>query len=121
MLNTLIIGASNKPQRYAYKALQLLKRNNIPIYALGRQKMYIDGTEVFNGKPFFSDVHTVTLYLNAKNQVQYYNYIINLKPKRVIFNPGTENQHFKEKLRSENIEVLEACTLVLLTTNQYKT
>ncbi|QTY27329.1 CoA-binding protein [Flavobacterium sp. CS20] len=121
MLKTLIIGASDKPQRYAYKALKLLQKNNHEVLALGKRQMNIDGVEVHLGKPDFSDIHTVTLYLNAKNQEEYYDYIISLKPKRVIFNPGTENPDFQKKLNSENIEVVEACTLVLLSTNQYET
>ncbi len=121
MLNTLIIGASDKPQRYAYKALKLLQKFDHKVFAIGRREINIDGVEVHTDKPSFKEIHTVSLYLNAKNQEEYYDYIISLKPKRVIFNPGTENSEFQKKLLSENIEVEEACTLVLLSTNQYET
>ncbi|RRO14429.1 CoA-binding protein [Flavobacteriaceae bacterium 14752] len=121
MLKTLIIGASDKPQRYAYKALKLLQKYNHEIVAIGRRQMTIDGVEVQTNQPDFKDIHTVTLYLNAKNQQDYYDYIISLKPKRVIFNPGTENPEFYDKLKAKNIKIEEACTLVLLSTNQYET
>ena len=121
MVNTLILGASDKPQRYAYKALHLLQKYNHKVFAVGRREMNIDGVEVHTGKPNFNKIHTITLYLNAKNQQNYYDYIISLKPKRVIFNPGTENPEFYPLLKSENIKIEEACTLVLLSTNQYET
>ncbi|MBS3739610.1 MAG: CoA-binding protein [Psychroflexus sp.] len=120
MLKTLIIGASDKPQRYAYKALQLLQKYRHEVFAIGRREMNIDGIKVHSNQPDFKDIHTVTLYLNAKNQQDYYDYIISLKPERVIFNPGTENPDFYPKLRAENIKIEEACTLVLLSTNQYE-
>jgi len=121
MLNTLIIGASDKPQRYAYKALHLLRKYNHNVFAIGRRNMNVGGVEVHTNQQSFSDIHTVTLYLSAKYQVEYYDYIIGLKPERVIFNPGTENPEFYSKLEDENIKVEEACTLVLLSTNQYET
>lgn len=121
MLNTLIIGASDKPERYAYKALKLLQKHNHKVFAIGRRQMNIEGVEVHKNNPNLSDIHTVTLYLNAKHQEEYYDYIISLKPQRVIFNPGTENPDFYPKLKNENIKVEEACTLVLLSTNQYET
>lgn len=120
MLKTLIIGASNKPQRYSYKALKLLQRYNHEVVAIGRREMEIEGVNVQTGEPEFSDVHTVTLYVNPQLQKEYYDYIISLKPKRVIFNPGTENPEFYPKLKSENIHIEVACTLVLLSTNQYE-
>jgi len=121
MLNTLIIGASNKPQRYAYKALDLLQKNHHKVFAIGRRHMTVNGIEVHTDQPDFKEIHTVTLYLNPKNQQDYYDYIIKLNPKRVIFNPGTENPEFYPKLKANNIKIEEACTLVLLSTNQYET
>ncbi len=121
MLKTLIIGVSDKPQRYANKALNLLQKYNHEVFAIGRREMNIDGVDVHADKPDFKAIHTVTLYLNPKNQQDYYDYIISLQPKRVIFNPGTENPEFYDKLKAENIIVEVACTLVLLSTNQYET
>lgn len=120
MLKTLIIGASDKPQRYSYRALKLLQKYNHEVVAIGRREMKIDGVHVQTDEPKFSDVHTVTLYVNPQLQKGYYDYIISLKPKRVIFNPGTENLEFYSKLKAENIQVEEACTLVMLSTNQYE-
>lgn len=121
MLKTLIIGSSDKPRRYSYKALKLLHKYNYEVVAIGRRKMEIDGVNVQADKPEFSNIHTVTLYVNPQLQKDYYDYIISLKPKRVIFNPGTQNPEFYAKLKAENIKVEVACTLVLLTTNQYET
>lgn len=119
MYKTLIIGASNKPERYAYKALKLLQKHGHDICAIGLREMNIDGVKVFKDKHNFNDIDTVTLYLNARFQKEYYDYIINLKPKRVIFNPGTENPQLAQKLEENGITYENACTLVLLHTNQY--
>ena len=75
--------------------------------------------KIIIGKPALEDIHTVTLYLNPKNQKEYYNYIIELAPKRIIFNPGTENQELIELAMKENIEVSIACTLIMLNSNKY--
>jgi predicted CoA-binding protein len=119
-MKTLIIGASNKPERYAYKALKLLHKYNHEVCAIGRREMEIDGVKVQSEKQDFSDIHTVTLYLSAKYQEEYYDYIIRLNPKRVIFNPGTENPELVSLLDENEIDYENACTLVLLHTNQYE-
>lgn len=116
---TLVIGASDNPERYAYKAVVKLKDKNYPVIALGLRKGNIDGTEIVTDFPECDDVHTVTLYVGPKNQPAYYDQIIALKPERVIFNPGTENPEFEEKLTELGIEALEACTLVMLASRQY--
>lgn len=116
---TLVIGASDNPQRYSYLAIEKLQNYNHPIVAIGRKQIEVLGVPVEKEKVHFSDVDTVTLYVSPKNQQEYYDYILSLKPKRVIFNPGTENPDFYEILKQNNIKYEEACTLVLLGTRQY--
>ena len=118
-MKTLIIGASDKPERYAYKALHLLQSKGHEVKAIARRTMTISGVEVQKEKIDFEDIHTVTLYLSAKFQSEYYDYILQLKPKRVIFNPGTENSEFEDLLKKNGIDFENACTLVMLHTNQY--
>ncbi|OIQ21420.1 MAG: CoA-binding protein [Flavobacterium sp. MedPE-SWcel] len=116
---TLVIGASTIPDRYAYKAVKMLQQHNHPVVAIGKKEDTLDGVKIEKEQIFFDDVDTVTLYLNPMHQKQYYDYIIQLSPKRVVFNPGTENPEFYALLKENSIEVDIACTLVLLTTNQY--
>ncbi|MAZ28617.1 MAG: CoA-binding protein [Cytophagaceae bacterium] len=116
---TLVLGASLKPHRYSHLAIQKLVANNIPTVAIGLRQGIVDGVEVHTTKPQFKDIDTVTLYLNASRQEEYYGYIISLKPKRVIFNPGTQNHFFEELLRKEGIFLENACTLVMLTCKNY--
>lgn len=119
MKKTLVLGASTNPGRYAYIAINRLKRANIPTVAIGLRKGQVAGVNIETEKIPFEDIHTVTLYLGPARQEEYYDYIISLKPKRVIFNPGTENPEFYRLLQKNNIEVEVACTLILLSTNQY--
>ncbi|MEX0995782.1 MAG: CoA-binding protein [Flavobacteriaceae bacterium] len=116
---TLVIGASTNPSRYSYLAISRLVENNHSVVAIGLKKGTVYGVEILTDKPHFEAIDTVTLYVNPKNQEEYYQYIIDLKPKRVIFNPGTENPEFYNLLKENDIEVEVACTLVLLGTNQY--
>jgi len=116
---TLVLGASLKPNRYSNFAIRRLVKKNHDIVAVGLREGEVDGVKIEIGNPSFKEVDTVTLYLNPKRQVAYYDYIISLNPKRVIFNPGTENIEFVELLRKNKIETEVACTLVLLTTGQY--
>ena len=111
---TMVIGASPKPERYAYKAVSLLGRYGHPVIALGIRPGKINDEEIITDRPHFDDVHTVTLYLGAARQPDYYDYILSLKPERIIFNPGTENSDFYGLARQNNIEVVENCTLVML-------
>ncbi|MCB0458013.1 MAG: CoA-binding protein [Flavobacteriaceae bacterium] len=117
---TLVIGVSMHPYRYAYMAVNRLLDHNIPVVAIGLQKGVIRSVEIETEKIPFEGIGTVTLYISPKHQPEYYSYICSLKPKRVIFNPGTENPDFYSLLKKNNIEVEVACTLVLLSTNQYK-
>jgi predicted CoA-binding protein len=119
MKKTLVIGVSQNPSRYANQAVSMLKKHGHHTLALGKTSFAFEGTDVLSGMPDFTDVHTITLYLNPFAQQAYYEYILALKPKRIIFNPGTENDELEELASKQGIEVLEACTLVLLSTAQY--
>ncbi len=116
---TLVIGASTNPNRYSNMAIRKLRQHKQPVVAIGLKKGEVDGIEIETDKIAFNDIDSVTLYLNAKRQAEYYDYILSLQPNRVIFNPGTENPEFYNLLQQNNIEVEVACTLVLLGTNQY--
>jgi hypothetical protein len=116
---TLIIGATDKPERYAYRALHMLKAHGHAVEGISRRAMQVSGVYIQKGKPTFEYIHTVTLYLSAGFQAEYYDYIIQLKPERVIFNPGTENPELYSILDNHGIAYENACTLVMLSTNQY--
>ncbi|GAB5399631.1 MAG: CoA-binding protein [Aureisphaera sp.] len=119
MKNTLVLGASTNPSRYSNIAIHRLIEKGNPVLAFGLREGEVSGVSIHTEKEPFENVDTVTLYVGPKHQPEYYDYIISLKPKRVIFNPGTENPEFYELLRENDIEVDVACTLVLLGTNQY--
>jgi predicted CoA-binding protein len=116
--NTLVLGASPKPERYSYKAVVRLKQYGHSVYAFGLREAEIDGTPIQTDWPD-EEFDTVTLYLNSQRQVPFYDRIIDLKPKRVIFNPGTENQQLMQLLAKSGIEVEVACTLVMLSVGNY--
>ncbi|WP_424494572.1 CoA-binding protein [Salinimicrobium sp. GXAS 041] len=116
---TLVLGASENPSRYSNIAINRLVSHKQPVVAVGLREGNVAGVPIHKGPQQFEDVDTVTLYLGPPRQEQYYDYIISLSPERVIFNPGTENPEFYRLLQRENIEVEVACTLVLLSTNQY--
>jgi predicted CoA-binding protein len=116
---TLVLGASDNPSRYSYLAIKKLRRNGHSVVAVGRRNTVVDDVAVTKEKEPVSDIDTVTLYLNAGHQREYYDYILSLKPKRIIFNPGAENEELEELARENNIQPMEACTLVLLSTGQY--
>ena len=119
MKKTLVIGASLNPSRFSNLAINRLVTYDHPVEAIGLRKGVVAGIDITTEKEDFEQIDTITLYLNAKRQQEYYDYILSLKPKRVIFNPGTENPELYELLQKNNIEVEVACTLVLLGTNQY--
>lgn len=116
---TLVLGASVNPERYANRAIKSLRRHGHPVYALGIKEGTVDDVMIKTGIPEFKDVDTVTLYLSVKNQKQYYDYIFSLKPKRIIYNPGAENEELSAMAAEKKIENLEACTLIMLATGQY--
>ena len=116
---TLVLGASMNPERFSYMAVRKLKYGNIPVVAVGFREGEISGVRIEKSFPKFEDIHTITIYIGPKNLTAYYDYILSLKPKRVIFNPGTESQAFAEILSSEGIEVINACTLIMISKHLY--
>ena len=116
---TLVLGASQNPARYSYLALNKLSGHDHTVIAIGRRKGKVGNVEIDTEQKPLTDVDTVTLYLNPQNQKPYYDYILSLKPKRIIFNPGTENDELYKLAKQNGIKVMEACTLVLLSTGQY--
>jgi predicted CoA-binding protein len=116
---TVVLGASSNPARYSYLAVQRLRAHNHPVTAIGRRVGQVADVNITKDHLQENDVDTITLYLNPKNQVEYYDYIINLHPKRIIFNPGTENEELMQKAKENNIKPVVACTLVMLGTGQY--
>lgn len=116
---TLVLGASLKPHRYSHLTVQKLVNHKFEVVAFGFKSGIIEGVNIDTELLPYENVHTVTLYLNPKRQKEYYDYIVALKPERVIFNPGTENPEFYKILNENNMFYEVACSLVLLSTNQY--
>ncbi|MEH6704355.1 MULTISPECIES: CoA-binding protein [Galbibacter] len=119
MKKTLVMGASLKPSRYSNIAINRLVSSGNEVVAFGLRKGEVAGVEIDTALLKYKNIDTVTLYLNPKNQEQYYEYMIGLNPSRIIFNPGTENPDFYAMLRKNNIDYEVACTLVLLSIGQY--
>ena len=113
------MGASQNPARYSYKAIHKLRYFKHPVVAVGKKEGLVDNVKIETGTPSFSEVDTVTLYLNNANQKPVEDYILSLNPKRIIFNPGAENPELKSKAEKKGIETVEACTLVMLTIGAY--
>ena len=116
---TVVLGASPNPQRYSFLAVNKLLRHGHEVVPIGVKEGEVGGLKIVKGTPDLEGVDTVTLYLNQQRQKQYYDYIMKLNPKRIIFNPGTENPELEQLAEEHGIEPLEACTLVLLSTHQY--
>ncbi len=114
MKRTLVIGASLNENRYSNMAIKLLRKFEYEVFAIGLRKGTVADVIIDINKPNYTDIHTVTLYLNPKRQEEFYDYIISLKPKRIIFNPGTENTDLQQLAKENNIEIIEHCTLVML-------
>jgi len=121
MERTVIVGASTNPGRYAYLAAESLLSHHHEIIPIGIKKGIVFGKPILNirEKPAIADVDTITLYIGPRHQPEWYDYLIGLKPKRIIFNPGTENPEFEKKAEEAGILTQEACTLVMLRTGQY--
>src|SRR5437762_142340 len=116
---TLVLGASDNPQRYSYLAINRLHDKGHPVFGIGKKNTTVNGVEISTEKKPLQDIDTVTLYLSPANQKEYYNYILSLRPKRIIFNPGAENAELDALARKNNIQSVEACTLVMLSTSQF--
>lgn len=117
----MIVGATTNRGRYAYLAAEMLTEYGNEIVPIGIKKGEMFGKEILDirSKPTVTDIDTLTLYIGPDHQPEWYDYLLSLKPKRIIFNPGTENEEFQEKATQQGVEVLEACTLVMLRSNQF--
>ena len=116
---TVVLGASDNPSRYSFLAINKLRAHDHPVVAIGRKKAKVQDVDIETEKKIQEDVDTVTLYLNPDNQKEYYDYIFSLHPKRIIFNPGAENEELAAMAQEKGVQPMEACTLVLLSTGQY--
>lgn len=116
---TVVLGATSKPEKYAFKAISLLVEKGHSVIAIGQNAGEVAGVKIKTKAIPLKNIDTITLYLNQARQRDYYNYIVEAKPKRVVFNPGTENPELYQLLELNGIQVEVACTLVLLTLNQY--
>lgn len=116
---TLVIGASENTSRYSNMAMRKLKLHGHPVAAIGLRNGVVDGIPFSHEKKAFENIDTVTLYLGQSHQQEYYDYILSLHPKRIIFNPGAENNELEALAKKAGIQTLEACTLVMLGTGQY--
>lgn len=117
--STLVLGASENQDRYSNRAIKDLQFYQHPVYAIGAKTGMVGSTPIHTELIYPSELDTITLYLSAERQKPYYNYITALKPRRIIFNPGTENEELQILAQEAGIETLEACTLVMLRTGQY--
>lgn len=111
---TLVMGASPNPLRYSNKAIRRLIAKGFEVVAIGKRETEIEDIRVIKGKPAIRGIHTITLYLGPENQEEYLDYFISLKPRRIIFNPGTYNGKLEKLAREAGIEVIQDCTLVML-------
>lgn len=118
-MKVLVFGASIKTERYSNIALNMLLDYEHEVYAVGGREAEVRTVKIHKGRPHFEDIHTITLYMNPTRQVDYYDYLLSLNPKRIIFNPGTENMDFEKMATERGIYAQRACTLVLLRTNQF--
>jgi hypothetical protein len=118
---TVIIGASTNPSRYAFLAANMLTEYGHEIVPVGIKKGTVLGKDILDirSKPAVTGVDTVTLYIGPDHQPEWYQYILSLQPKRIIFNPGTENEEFEKMAAERDVDTLQACTLVMLRSNQY--
>jgi len=115
----LVLGAAEKPERYSCKAVKSLARNGYEVVAVGFRKGFINDTEILTGMPEIQDVDTVLLYMGKSKQKEYYDYVISLNPRRVIFNPGAENREFQELLDQKGIETVKDCALIMINTDDF--
>jgi uncharacterized protein len=119
MKKTVVLGASPDSSRFAYKAANMLVNYGHEMVPVGIKKGEVAGKQILNGQPDIEDVDTVALYIGAKNQSSLYDYILKLKPRRIIFNPGTENDELISLAKNNNIEPVMGCTLVMLSVGTY--
>ncbi len=115
----LVLAAATNPSRFSHKAVKSLVRNGYEVMAVGFRPGFIDDVEILTGMPEISDVDTVLLYMGEKRQREYYDYLYGLKPRRVIFNPGTKNPELRRLLKKKGIESLEDCALIMLSSGTF--
>ncbi|MCU0433417.1 MAG: CoA-binding protein [Bacteroidia bacterium] len=118
-LKTVVIGASDNPERYSHRAVRMLHKHNHEVVAVGLREGEIEGIKIHADRPEVKDVHTVSLYVGPANQPPWLDYIASLKPRRLILNPGTENENIHQWAIAQGIEPVEACTLVMLSVGTY--
>lgn len=118
-MRTLVLGASTNPARYSYKAIRMLRQHGHEVVAIGRDEGLVADVTIQKEFSMQNSVHTITLYLNPEKQKDYYNQILEARPSRIIFNPGTENDELLKLAGEAGIETEEACTLVMLQTSQF--
>ena len=118
-MKTLVVGVSLGAQRYANLACRQLRAAGHDVVGLGLRAGDEDGVPVLTGTPPVDDVDTITLYVNPQRQADLVDYLIGLRPRRVIFNPGAENDAFADRARAAGIAPVVACTLVLLASQAY--
>ncbi|WP_346238227.1 CoA-binding protein [Niabella insulamsoli] len=116
---TLVLGASENPSRYGHMAVKRLRARGHDVIAIGRREGIVEDVAIHKGTPNVEEIDTVTMYMNDQNQKEYESYILSLNPKRIIFNPGAENRQLAQKASEQGVEVINACTLVMLSTGQY--
>ena len=116
---TVVFGASVKPERYSNKAILRLNEAGIDVVAIGLRRGEVDGITIEIDQPAVENVHTLTLYVGHKNFDPWVDYALSLRPQRIIINPGAENEKFEEEARNQGVEVIRACTLVMLATDSY--
>jgi predicted CoA-binding protein len=119
MKKTVVIGASENPERYSYRAVVSLAKHGEEVIAIGLKDGMIQGIPITKEKKYIDNVDTITMYVGAQNQPGWYDYILSLKPERIIFNPGAENDELAQLAKKNGIEVVEACTLVMLSIGNY--
>ncbi|NNF36291.1 MAG: CoA-binding protein [Saprospiraceae bacterium] len=116
---TLVFGASLNPMRVSHQAVQRLAAKGLRVVAIGGRHGFINDVPIHREYQEWKDIHTITLYMGYKRQSEHIDYFLSLKPKRIIFNPGAENHELFMDAKEQGIEVLNACTLVMLSTGQY--
>jgi predicted CoA-binding protein len=116
---TLVIGGSTRPQRYSYRAIESLVSHNIPVYAVGLTEGEVEGVRIEKPFPMLPRIHTITMYVSPANQPFYYDFIRQIKPTRIIFNPGTENESFMREMKESGVEIVIGCTLIMLSVGTY--
>lgn len=114
-----VLGASPNPERYSNKAVRRLLSNSFEVVAIGKREGSIGNVPIITGQPLLTDVHTVLIYLSPDHQGEIFDYVLSLRPKRVVFNPGTESPEFQEWLESYNISVVRDCSLVMMATGRF--